>query len=193
MVHQQEKMFSTGAPQTRSEILASLQRLHGESKRFLDTLTDAEFFTPQGEKWSPAEQVRHLTKSVRPVAKALRLPRIALALLFGRRRAVLRSFVEIEVFYQSKLQTGVTAGRFAPSPQPAPDDPHTRRAEIVQRWQEAHRELQKAIATWPEAALDRYQLPHPVLGKLTLREMLFFTLYHNAHHIRQVHERSNHS
>jgi hypothetical protein len=182
-------MFSTGAPQTRSEILASLQRLHGESNAFLDTLSDAEFFTPQGEKWSPAEQVRHLTKSVRPVAQALRLPRIALALLFGYRRAASRSFAEIEAFYQTKLKTGVTAGRFAPSSQPAPIDPRARRAEIMNYWNAAHSRLERAIASWPEAALDRYRLPHPVLGRLTLREMLFFTLYHNAHHVRQVYER----
>lgn len=99
MIHQQEKLFSTGARQTRDEILAMLQRLHGESKQFLDTLNDAEFFMPQGEKWSPAEQVRHLTKSVRPVAKALHMPRIALALLFGYRRAASRSFTEVEAFY----------------------------------------------------------------------------------------------
>lgn len=189
MIHQQEKIFLLGNPQTRDEILAGLQRLHGEAQQFLETLNDAEFFAPQGEKWSPAEQVRHLTKSVRPVAKALHMPRIALALLFGYRRAASRSFIEVEAFYQSKLKTGVTAGRFAPSPQPAPNDPRTRRAEIMQHWQETHRQLLQAIAAWPEAALNHYRLPHPVLGKLTLREMLFFTLYHNAHHVRQVYER----
>lgn len=185
-------MFSTGAPQTRSEILASLQRLYDESQQFLDTLTDAEFFMPQGEKWAPAEQVRHLTKSVRPVAQALRLPRIALALLFGCRRTASRSFTEVETFYQNKLKTGVTAGRFAPSPQSAPEDPRARRAEIMQYWHDAHRKLVLAIAAWPEAALDRYRLPHPALGKLTLREMFFFTLYHNAHHVRQIHARRTH-
>jgi len=182
-------VFSIGNPQTRDEILARLQQLHGESNNFLGTLFDPEFFTPQGEKWSPAEQVRHLTKSVRPVAQALRLPRIALALRFGRKRAMSRSLAEIETLYQKKLKTGVTAGRFAPSSQPAPSDPRLRRSEIMQRWQETHRQLEQAIATWPEAALDRYRLPHPVLGKLTLREMLFFTLYHNAHHVRQVYGR----
>lgn len=184
--------FSTGNPQTRSEILTCLLQLHNESKQFLDTLSDAEFFTPQGEKWSPAEQVRHLTKSVRPVAQALRLPRIALALMFGFNRAAARSFPEIEIFYQDKLKTGVTAGRFAPSSQPAPNDPRARRAEIMRYWQEAQSSLQKAIAAWSETALDRYRMPHPVLGKLTVREMMFFTLYHNAHHVRQVYARRTH-
>jgi hypothetical protein len=39
---------------------------------------------------------------------------------------------------------------------------------------------------WREADLDRYLLPHPLLGKLTLREMLHFTLYHNYHHVQSV-------
>jgi len=37
-----------------------------------------------------------------------------------------------------------------------------------------------------EAALDKYILPHPLLGKLTLREMLYFTAYHVAHHKQLV-------
>jgi uncharacterized damage-inducible protein DinB len=37
-----------------------------------------------------------------------------------------------------------------------------------------------------EEELDRYLLPHPLLGKLTMREMLYFTIYHVTHHHRQV-------
>jgi len=33
-----------------------------------------------------------------------------------------------------------------------------------------------------ETALDLYILPHPLLGKITLREMLYFTAYHVYHH-----------
>jgi hypothetical protein len=50
-------------------------------------------------------------------------------------------------------------------------------------------QLWKAVDSWREADLDRYRLPHPLLGKLTLREMLFFTLYHNYHHVRNVAKR----
>jgi len=37
-----------------------------------------------------------------------------------------------------------------------------------------------------ENELDRYILPHPLLGKLTLREMLFFTIYHIEHHEKLI-------
>ena len=53
-------------------------------------------------------------------------------------------------------------------------------------WHGAHEALVAQVARWPEPAFDRYRLPHPLLGKLSVREMLFFTLYHNAHHLRLV-------
>jgi hypothetical protein len=37
-----------------------------------------------------------------------------------------------------------------------------------------------------QSALDRWRLPHPLLGRLTVREMLFFTLCHNRHHLEGV-------
>ena len=42
--------------------------------------------------------------------------------------------------------------------------------------------LNKKIDSFDEKDLDRYILPHPLLGKLTIREMLFFTVYHVQHH-----------
>jgi uncharacterized damage-inducible protein DinB len=53
----------------------------------------------------------------------------------------------------------------------------------------AVQELVRAAGRWSERALDARQLPHPLLGKLTVREMLFFTLYHNRHHVDVVKRR----
>ena len=50
-----------------------------------------------------------------------------------------------------------------------------------------NRERDKMIArlsSWSESKLDTYLLPHPLLGKLTLREMLFFSVYHIEHHLK---------
>lgn len=42
------------------------------------------------------------------------------------------------------------------------------------------------VREWDEAALDRIRLPHPLLGKLAVRETLLFTLYHDRHHLDAV-------
>jgi hypothetical protein len=49
--------------------------------------------------------------------------------------------------------------------------------------------MRKALDRWSEAALDSVQMPHPLLGRLTAREMIFFTLYHNQHHVEVVRRR----
>jgi len=41
-------------------------------------------------------------------------------------------------------------------------------------------------------SLDKFMLPHPLLGKLAVREMLFFTMYHNLHHVNNVRRQRGH-
>lgn len=128
--------------------------------------------------------MRHLAKSVRPVASALRLPRPILGLLFGLALRKGESFAALVDRYHARLAAGGGAGRFAPRPVERPDDPGAFRATVVGRWRQAEDSLCAAVERWNEKALDRYRMPHPLLGKLTVREMLFFTLYHGVHHAR---------
>jgi hypothetical protein len=175
--------FDTGTPSSGAEVESELRRLRAEGARYLRSLPVEAFARPQGEKWSPADHVRHLTKSVRPLAMALGLPRFVLWLRFGRAAGASRSFTLMRETYLARLAGGATAGRFAPSPQPLPADPSAHREEVLKTWESVDAELGSRIEGWDEAALDRYRLPHPALGSLTVREMLFFTLYHNAHHL----------
>jgi len=181
------ELFATGEPRSGAEIVAAMTRLHTESERYLETVPAIEFAAPQGEKWSPADHVRHLAKSTYPLVGALGLPKIVLGLRFGRCRSGSRSLPEMREIYRATLrETGATAGRFAPSPQSSPTDPAAWQREVLAKWRGAVSGLAAKIPGWSEAALDRYQLPHPLLGKLTVREMLLFTVYHNAHHMNLV-------
>ena len=46
--------------------------------------------------------------------------------------------------------------------------------------------LSEKIDRFSETELDQFILPHPLLGKLTLREMIYFTIYHVEHHHSQI-------
>jgi uncharacterized damage-inducible protein DinB len=39
---------------------------------------------------------------------------------------------------------------------------------------------------WTEEQLDNYCVAHPILGKLTMRELAYFTIYHNIHHMETI-------
>ncbi|MEA2603598.1 MAG: hypothetical protein QOF89_4590 [Acidobacteriota bacterium] len=178
--------FETGNPSTGVEIRAAAEALHEEITPFLASISTEVFFAPQGQSWSPAWHVRHLAKSNFPVAKALRSPKLVPRLLFGGASAPSRSFEKLREDYRAKLAAGAQAGKFAPSDKPLPSDLEAWRQEIVTVYGWSVSEWTSASERWSEKELDRVRLPHPLLGKLTLREMLFFTLYHNAHHMAIV-------
>ena len=57
---------------------------------------------------------------------------------------------------------------------------------MVHRYAGAHTLLCAAAGAWSEAELDTRAVMHPLLGSLTMREMLYFMLYHDAHHATVV-------
>jgi len=182
--------FETGAPVSGRDLSHALAALNASGSAYLTAMSDARFFAPQGKAWSPAEHVRHLQQSTAPLALALKLPRWLLGLRFGQSSRPSRSFAEIRGLYLKKLGEGAQAGRYAPAPEGPPADPGTRRLAIMSGWTSSIIGLQNAVTRWSEPALDHHLLPHPILGLLTVREMLAFTVYHTAHHLRRVAERA---
>jgi hypothetical protein len=181
-------MFTIPEPATSQQIAATLERVEEESVAYWNGFETSEFFAKIDGHWSPAENVRHLIKSIRPVAKALTVPRFVLRFKFGKSRRNSTPWSEIQSRYLGLLDAGGKAGRFAPSEREE-TDLETGRARIMSQFVQANRDLRTTLAKWPDRSLDRYQLPHPLLGKLTLREMLIFTAYHQTHHLDGVKRR----
>ena len=173
---------------TREQIVAALERQEAESLAYWNGFDTEAFFRRIGSSWSPAETVRHLGKSVRAVVKALAMPKIVLRLLFGRSRRASMSYDELRARYLQALAEGGRAGRFAPSER-SETDREAWRAAIMKELARANTELRRNIARGTDGQLDRLQLPHPLIGKLTVREMLLFTLYHQGHHVDVVKRR----
>jgi hypothetical protein len=181
--------FLTGAPTSRDESLHDLRRLHAEGHGFAHALALEEFFAAQADRWSPAVHIRHLARSTRPLAQALALPRWAIRLRFGRATAPSRTFDALVHDYRAALAAG---GQAPPAfvPRPATHTPsHDERVAILRSWDASVRQLERNATRWNERELDQLRLPHPLLGLLTVREMLLFTVYHTAHHLRLIESR----
>lgn len=174
--------MSIEAPQSREEILQAFERQDSANSAFWTSFGAEAFFRPRGEGWSAADTVRHLIKSTFPVVKALGMPRIVLRVLFGRPKREPWSYEQYRERYLAALAAGGKAGRFSPSRR-SESDLEAWRSSILSRYATVNRNLRSAIARWPDPRLDAYQLPHPLLGNLSVREMLFSTLYHQRHHI----------
>lgn len=175
----------------RDEILRSLSDLESGVASFFESLSDEELLVRVGGAWSAAEHLMHLNTSVSAVARGLAVHPWILRLRFGRARAPSRGYVEMREIYRARLAGGVRAtGPYVP-PRDDVADPEipAYRAGILERWKRVNHRLRGALGGWDERQLDRIRLPHPVLGLLTAREMLFFTLYHNQHHVEAAKRR----
>lgn len=153
--------------------------------RFVVAQTEHQFVNTPNGKWSVGQNVEHLIRSLAPVNQALLLPGFVLRILFGKPNRKPRTYQELVDRYHQKLAAGGRAsGRFVP-PSIVWNDRDKKIATL-------NHEKEKMIArlgSWSESKLDTCLLPHPLLGKLTLREMLFFSVYHIEHHKKLLEER----
>ena len=170
----------------KDDLREAMLDIHADSITYWSSFTTAAFLAPIGDAWSPAYNVRHLTKSIRAVTRGLGMPRLGLRAMFGKGDGPSRSYAEVRAAYRAELAKGATAGPFSPSEREAPGDVEAERARIMHEHDVAVRELCEAIGKWSDDAQEHYRMPHPLLGPIPVREMLLFTLYHNQHHVDNV-------
>jgi hypothetical protein len=131
-------------------------------------------------KWSAAQQLEHILKSVSPVRLAFLLPGGVLKLLFGTSNRPSKNYDELVKKYHIKLREG---GRASARFLPAAQSNVPQQASLLLRRVQS---LASRLDSYSEEELDLLLLPHPLMGKLTFREMLYFTIYHVQHHHHQV-------
>lgn len=163
---------------TKQEIIRHLTKNHTDFTTFIEQLDDKQFMFAPKDKWTAGQQLEHIYRSVSPVLMAFRLPRFVPSLLFGKANRVSRDYDALVQKYHSKLGSGGKAsGRFVPKPVQL-----NQRANLKRDILRTVEKLGKEVEQCSEEQLDKYILPHPLLGKLTFREMLYFTIYHVEHH-----------
>lgn len=175
---------------SKEEILAALQSAQNDVFTTSAQLDEGQFFAQVGDSWSAAGYLKHLILSVKPFARALELPREHFAKMFGKSDGDSKTYAELITFYQSRLADGLRAEQapdFVPESYKLPDDVgDDGQAYLLETWHQANERLLKNMESWSEADLDAYILPHPAIGKLTVREMCYFTIYHNRLHARDI-------
>lgn len=165
-----------------AELQQKLSESHASFMDIMRNVSDDDFTKSVRQKWTAGQQLRHIIMSVSPVSQAFALPPFALRMLFGKANRVSRTYDQLVEKYQGKLKEGGKApGRFAPSPVSV-----QQRGALIEKLEKLTVTLNKRLAGFSEGQLDQLILPHPLLGKLTLREMIYFTVYHAGHHEKQV-------
>ncbi|GAB4034913.1 DinB family protein [Spirosoma gilvum] len=159
------------------------QRITADCQAFIDKanqLSEDEFRSHIGEKWSVADVMQHLYLSARPVVKVMMGPREVLT-QWGMAETPTRTYEQLVIDYDTVLSKGVKA----PTPfVPRPEDVDAEKQVMIDRFIAVYRAVNDELVNWSEQELDEYCMLHPALGKLTVREMLYFISIHTQHHLR---------
>jgi hypothetical protein len=162
----------------KKEIAEQLYKKHILFTNYIDSLSNKDFEYSYNEKWSAGQQMDHIYRAVKPLTQALNLPHFILKLLFGKTNRAGKNYEELVKKYLSKLENGGRAsGRFIPK-----KIVFIQKKTLINKLHHIVEKLILQVNKLSDAELDNLILPHPLLGKLTLREMMYFTIYHVEHH-----------
>ncbi len=173
----------------KDEIIQNLEIASHDFSHFCASIDQESFFRQPAEKWSVAQNVKHLITSARITRLAFTLPKFIVRIYAGKPNRTSRSYDELINKYKLKLQQGGKAsGRFIPEKISS----NGKKEKWLLDYDRVMKSLCNAIAKkWKDDQLDQYIAPHPLLGKITHRELCYFTIYHSMHHLAIIKERLN--
>ncbi len=174
-------MIQLGQPYSYAKIVTALSAEITAVHDYFASISDTAFSTAPPNVWTPADNLDHLIRACKPVVIGLMLPKVVLVLRFGKPRHQSRNIATVRSDYVdgALASGGQASGQYLPK--------HSNdKADLLARWQALHEPFQKGLDRWSDKQLDRYQATHPLLGPMTVRELLLFTLYHNMHHVNDV-------
>jgi len=169
---------------TIDKIAEQLHAAGTEFNRYCSTLGDEQFFYQPAGKWSAAQQVKHLITATNTSRLAFTLPKFLVRWVGGRPNRASRNYDELVAKYKLKLEQGGRAsGRYIPQSIPAGYGKERLLHHFIKAMDKMALSVKKK---WKEPQPDQYVAPHPLLGKITLRELCYFTIHHTYHHLESI-------
>lgn len=166
---------------SKSDISHQLTEGYNSFADMVAQLDEQRFTAAPPDKWNAGQQLDHILRSVKPLTMALGLPKMAVRVLIGKANRPSKNYDELVAKYHRALSEGAKAtGKYVPPATVA----YSERKQLAESVKDNVAKLVTNLTDYTEEDLDLYILPHPLLGKLTVREMLYFTIYHVGHHHR---------
>jgi DinB superfamily len=166
---------------TKTDLQDRLKTATADCLNATASVSDAVFFDNSNGKWSIAENLIHLAIVAKRFGSTFTMPKEQLA-NFGLATQPSRPFDGILAAYMKALEGMAVAPKAFVAVQTADDT----RTSVIERYNNAHNILGANLMTFSEEELDKYQVPHPLLGLLTMREMMDFIVFHLGHHQKAV-------
>ncbi len=138
-------------------------------------------------KWTIGQHILHLLQSIKPLNTALSFPKFVLKFKFGKANREVRDYETIKNRYLQRLEKakGVTFKGSRNMKVPSLKE----KQYLLNRLKTESKKLQYKTKKWSDNDLNTYVLPHPLMGKMPVREIIMWTTYHVEHHTKTLMEK----
>jgi hypothetical protein len=169
---------------TKTEIITATENIFTRFSETCSNMDESSLFKRQGNKWSVAENIQHLVLSTKTTSLAYWLPKFIVKWLAGTPNRTSRTYDEVKNKYYKKLSEGGTASiPFVPKP----IEINYGKQRLLMKWEKSTASYLRALGKGrTEKDLDSYLVKHPLLGRITLRELCYFTIFHTEHHLQSI-------
>lgn len=165
---------------TKTEVIDALKQKHQTLYEWLKNHPDQNWVKGPQYKWNTGEHIVHLIQSENALNKVLWLPKFYLKYKFGTNNRDNRTYDQIVKKYQDKLTDN--PGVVANISRNMPIITLNNKISYISKLDKEKMKLIKKFQKWTEYDLDTYLLPHPLMGRMTVREIVIWTAYHTEHH-----------
>lgn len=164
----------------KKEIIDVLEKKHRELFDWLEAQPVQKWLEGPERKWTSGQHILHLAKSIRILNKALKTPKFLLKRKFGLCNRPVRTYDQIAERYEERLTENKERVRIFNEGLKIPGIKQKER--LLTTLQIQNKKLQYKINKWADTDLDTLLLPHPLMGRMTIREIIMWTAHHTHHH-----------
>lgn len=154
---------------------------------WLEEQDDEKWTQGPEDKWTTGQQALHLLQSIKPLNDILSMPRFFFKYIFGTTNRDLSDYETIVNRYLERLEE-FKVNPAKPSKKLKVPKIQDKRY-LLTRLQVESKKLQYKTRRISDKNLDTLVLPHPIMGKMPIREILMWTAYHVEHHTKQLQEK----
>lgn len=166
----------------KSEIKKSLEKQYATFAEFINGLSNEEFLFTNQSKWSAGQQLKHIVLCINPLLQVFGMPGKIIEQNFGKTEIPGRTYDKLLADYLGKLnQGGKAPNQYVPE-----IVPENEKSELLKTLPKLIEKLKIELDFFTEIELDTLLIPHPLLGNISLREMLYNAIYHVEHHQKQA-------
>ena len=168
----------------KDEIADLLETKHQELFAWLEKQPQENWELGPKEKWSTGQHIQHLVDSLQLLNNALSYPKFLLKYKFGTCNREPRDYNAVAEKYQQKLLENQERARVFNQKlkKPALGE----RVRLLTKFQIQQKKLQYKTKRINEKKLDTLLIPHPLMGEMTLREIIMWTAYHTEHYTKTL-------